>query len=107
YSGDLAKLASLAGIGDRGYPLAGVGIGSTGDPDPRSPIPDPWLPWDTSRPLVTIVNPLSSKQDVMRPTLLPNLLDTMRANLKVQPETPVRIFEIGKVYLTPKETEIE
>jgi phenylalanyl-tRNA synthetase beta chain len=31
----------------------------------------------------------------------------MRNNLKVQPETPVRIFEVGKVYLTPTESEIE
>ncbi|HET9492604.1 MAG TPA: phenylalanine--tRNA ligase subunit beta [Chloroflexia bacterium] len=63
--------------------------------------------WDKSRPLVTIVNPISSKQDVMRPTLLPNMLDTLRQNLKVVPEQPVRIFELGRVYITPTESEIE
>jgi phenylalanyl-tRNA synthetase beta chain len=59
------------------------------------------------RPLVTIVNPVSSRQDVMRPTLLPNMMSTLRENLKMQPETPVRIFELGKVYLTPTIGEIE
>ncbi len=63
--------------------------------------------WDTARLLVTIVNPVSSRQDVMRPTLLPNMLDTLRNNLKMQAETPVRIFELGKVYLSPTEAEIE
>lgn len=62
--------------------------------------------WDTSRPLVTILNPLSSKQDVLRPTLLPNILDTLRTNMKALPETPLRIFEVGKVYLTPTEEEV-
>jgi phenylalanyl-tRNA synthetase beta chain len=59
------------------------------------------------RPLVTIVNPVSSRQDVMRPTLLPNMMSTLRDNLKMQPATPVRIFELGKVYLTPTAEEIE
>lgn len=59
------------------------------------------------RPVVTIVNPVSSRQDVMRPTLLPNMMSTLRNNLKMQPETPVRIFELGKVYLTPTVEEIE
>jgi phenylalanyl-tRNA synthetase beta chain len=63
--------------------------------------------YDTSRPLVTIVNPISSRQDIMRPTLLPNMLDTLRNNLKGQPDRPVRIFELGKVYLTPTQEEIE
>lgn len=62
--------------------------------------------WDTARPLVTLVNPVSSKQDVMRPTLLPNLLSTLRENLKATPGGPVRIFELGKVYLTPNEGEV-
>jgi phenylalanyl-tRNA synthetase beta chain len=85
YSGAIEKLASLdTAVPDREY---------------RS--------WDTSRSPVTIVNPLSSRQDVMRPTLLPNMLDTLRNNLKTQPETPVRIFEVGKVYLTPTEEEVQ
>lgn len=63
--------------------------------------------WDTSRPLITIVNPLSIRQDVMRPTMLPNLLDAVRLNLRAQPETPVRIFEVGKVFMTRTEQEVE
>lgn len=62
--------------------------------------------WDTARPLVTLINPVSSKQDVMRPTLLPNLLDALRMNMRLMPETPIRIFELGKVYLTPTIEEI-
>ena len=40
-SGD--RLPSVAGTGDRGYPLAGVGIGPLADPIPgrRSPVPAP------------------------------------------------------------------
>ncbi len=63
--------------------------------------------WDTSRPLITIVNPLSIRQDVMRPSMLPNLFDAMRLNLRAQPETPVRIFEVGKVFMTRTDDEIE
>lgn len=66
-----------------------------------------WSPLPMRSSLVTIVNPLSSRQDVMRPTMLPNLLDTLLANLKVLPEEPLRIFEVGKVYLTPTEEEKE
>ncbi|MEO5952354.1 MAG: phenylalanine--tRNA ligase subunit beta, partial [Chloroflexia bacterium] len=62
--------------------------------------------WDTKRPPVTLVNPVSSRQDIMRPTLLTNMLDTLRDNLKAQAEAPVRIFELGKVYLTPTKKEI-
>lgn len=63
--------------------------------------------WDPSRPPVTIVNPTSSKQDVMRPTMLPNMLDTLLMNMRLMPETPVRIFEIGKIYVTRTEQEVE
>ena len=62
--------------------------------------------WDTSRPLVTIVNPTSSRQDVMRPTLLPNMLDTLLMNMRLMPETPVRIFELGKVFMARTEGEV-
>jgi phenylalanyl-tRNA synthetase beta chain len=63
--------------------------------------------WDTSRPPVTIVNPMSSKEDVMRPTLLPNMLQTLRANLRAMPESPVQIFELGKIYVTRTQAEVE
>ncbi|MFL5732916.1 MAG: phenylalanine--tRNA ligase subunit beta, partial [Chloroflexia bacterium] len=96
YSGDLEKLARME---------AAVAQVPTAEGDSEAvPV---YRSWDTARPPVTIVNPLSSKQDVMRPTLLPNLLHTLRENLKMQPETPVCIFEVGKVYLTSNESEVE
>ena len=63
--------------------------------------------WDIDRPLVTIVNPVSSKQDVLRPTLLANMLDVLRDNLRARPGEPTRIFELGKVFLTRTEGEVE
>ncbi|MDQ6693667.1 MAG: phenylalanine--tRNA ligase subunit beta, partial [Chloroflexota bacterium] len=62
--------------------------------------------WDSTRAPVTIVNPVSSKQDVLRPTLLTNLLNTLRANLRLLPEQPVRIFEVGKIHTTPNDAEV-
>ena len=90
YSGALRRLAQIE-------EAAGQGDGSR----PR------YRSWDPSRPLVTIVNPISVRQDVLRPSLLPNLLDTLRHNLRVRPEEPVRIFELGKVYLTRTEAEVQ
>lgn len=89
YSGALEKLAALD-----------EGRSTTDEGQPT------YHAYDTSRPFVTIVNPVSSKQDVMRPTLLPNMLDTLRNNLKMQPEQPIRIFELGKIYLTPTEADV-
>lgn len=63
--------------------------------------------WNPTRPLVTIINPLSNRHDVMRPTLFPNMLDTLRMNLRYLPDTPIRIFELGHVYLTPTPLELE
>jgi phenylalanyl-tRNA synthetase beta chain len=82
----------------------------TTDENAPSPVvrrPSSVVPIFQGRPVVTIVNPVSSRQDVMRPTLLPNMMSTLRDNLKMQPETPIRIFELGKVYLTPTVEEIE
>ena len=57
------------GIGDRGYPLAGVGIGSAGGPipDPRSPIPDPrdrprQRRWRCPRPIRCIPAPRAPQE---------------------------------------------
>jgi phenylalanyl-tRNA synthetase beta chain len=63
--------------------------------------------YDASLPPVKIVNPVSSRQDTMRPTLMTNMLDTLRNNLKGQPDRPIRIFELGKVYLAPTAADIE
>jgi phenylalanyl-tRNA synthetase beta chain len=63
--------------------------------------------WDPERPLVTLVNPVSQKQDVMRPTLMANLLNTLRQNLKMLGDDPVRIFELGRVFLTRTDEEVQ
>ena len=46
---------------------------------------------------VRIANPLSSEREFMRQTLMSNLLDTLRDNLRYAER--VAIFEIGRVYL--------
>ncbi|HSV93804.1 MAG TPA: phenylalanine--tRNA ligase subunit beta, partial [Desulfobacterales bacterium] len=66
---------------------------------------------DPRRRVVTVLNPLAEDQAVMRPSLLPGLLETLRFNLAQQTRR-VKLFEIGKVYLDrgagelPEEPEI-
>jgi phenylalanyl-tRNA synthetase beta chain len=61
--------------------------------------------------MVHVLNPLSEEQNVMRPSIVPGLLDTMRRNLSYQVKT-LKIYEIGKVFLNkvkdslPEETEM-
>jgi phenylalanyl-tRNA synthetase beta chain len=52
------------------------------------------LPDDT---LVALANPLSSDMDVLRPGLLPGLLNTLRHNLN-RKNPDVALFEIGRVF---------
>src|SRR6266571_3434954 len=47
--------------------------------------------------LVALVNPLSSDMDVLRPSLIPGLLDALRHNLHHQ-TGDVELFEIGRVF---------
>src|SRR5438093_1147203 len=47
--------------------------------------------------LVTLANPLSSAMDVLRPTLIPGLLDALRHNLHHK-TGDVALFEIGRVF---------
>jgi phenylalanyl-tRNA synthetase beta chain len=53
---------------------------------------------DPRRKGVTITNPLSADQSVMRTMLLPGLLATAQRNVSVREER-VPIFEMGRVYL--------
>ncbi|RLB19206.1 MAG: phenylalanine--tRNA ligase subunit beta [Deltaproteobacteria bacterium] len=48
--------------------------------------------------LVRIMNPLSTDQSVMRTSLVPGLLTTLRSNI-AHGETSLRIFEWGKIFL--------
>lgn len=52
---------------------------------------------DPGRRTVPVLNPLAEDQSIMRPSLLPGLLETLRSNLAQQTRR-VKIFEIGKVY---------
>ena len=47
--------------------------------------------------LVALQNPLSSDMNVLRPSLIPGLLDTLRHNLS-RKNTEVAVFEIGRVF---------
>ncbi len=53
---------------------------------------------DSRRNVVTILNPLSEDQNVMRTTLLPGLLDTAARNI-AQQKKDLKLFEIGKTFI--------
>ena len=50
--------------------------------------------------LVRVRNPLQADREVMRPTLIPSMLDIAATNLKH--ESTVRLAELARVYLTPE-----
>jgi len=56
-------------------------------------------PGDPRRAMLGIVNPLSEDQTVMRTSLIPGLLDTVRHNV-AQQNHDLKLFEIGKVYIS-------
>ncbi|MDX9785663.1 MAG: phenylalanine--tRNA ligase subunit beta [Desulfobacterales bacterium] len=66
---------------------------------------------DTRRNIVRILNPLSEDQAVMRSSLIPGLLETMRRNNSKQIRE-LKLFEIGQTFTAaaeedlPEETEI-
>jgi phenylalanyl-tRNA synthetase beta chain len=63
--------------------------------------PDNPAPGVRHQPLDAVVrlrNPLQSDRDIMRPTLLPSLLNAVSENLKHQ--RSVRLFELARAYLT-------
>jgi len=53
--------------------------------------------WRTQEPLVRLANPLSAELGVMRPRLLPGLVDALARNAARQ-QGRVRLFELGKVF---------
>jgi phenylalanyl-tRNA synthetase beta chain len=55
-------------------------------------------PDDLKRKMVPVLNPLTEDQSVMRTSLVPGLLDTMRRNLSQQTRT-LKIFETGKIFI--------
>jgi phenylalanyl-tRNA synthetase beta chain len=57
-------------------------------------------PDDRRRNPVALVNPLSKEESVLRTTLLPGLLRTVRHNLNRQ-ASDIALFEAGRVFLPP------
>jgi phenylalanyl-tRNA synthetase beta chain len=53
---------------------------------------------DPRRNMVAIVNPLTEDQEVMRTSMLPGLIETMKRNL-AQQNRRLKIFEIGRTFL--------
>ena len=58
---------------------------------------------DASGAPVRVLNPIAAQRDVMRRTLLPGLLETLRSNL-ARREPRVRVFEIGRVFREARAT---
>lgn len=54
---------------------------------------------DFRRKMVTILNPLTDEQTVMRTSLIPGLLGTMHYNY-TQQEKNLKLFEIGKIFIS-------
>ena len=53
---------------------------------------------DARRSLVDILNPLTEDQAVMRTSIIPGLLDTVRHNISQQIKE-LKLFEIGKIFI--------
>ena len=56
-------------------------------------------------PTVRVKNPLTQEQEILRPSLLPNLLSVVRTNLN-HVQKDIRLFEMGKIYLKEGEREV-
>ncbi len=52
---------------------------------------------DKRRTIETILNPISDQMSVLRSSLVPGLLETMKKNIAQQADT-VKLFEIGKIF---------
>jgi phenylalanyl-tRNA synthetase beta chain len=63
------------------------------DPDRLAP-----MGWEDGAELLTLVNPLSRERSVLRPSMIPGLLEALATNASRQiPDA--RLFEIGRVFL--------
>ncbi|CAN5436363.1 phenylalanine--tRNA ligase subunit beta [soil metagenome] len=60
---------------------------------------------DPRRQTVKLVNPLSQEESVLRTTLLPGLLATVRRNANRQ-QTDLALFETGHVFLPPSDQHV-
>jgi phenylalanyl-tRNA synthetase beta chain len=62
--------------------------------------------WGFRDDLVALANPLSSDLGVMRPSLLPGLIEALRRN-RARQQARVRLFEIGRVFARGAEAPVE
>jgi phenylalanyl-tRNA synthetase beta chain len=62
--------------------------------------------WGLNDNVVALANPLSSELGVMRPSLLPGLVDALRRNTARQ-QARVRLFELGRVFQRGSDAPIE
>jgi phenylalanyl-tRNA synthetase beta chain len=62
------------------------------------------LGWDDPARLVALQNPLSAERSVMRPSLLPGLLEVLATNVHRQ-SPDVRAFEVGTIFAPHRETD--
>lgn len=62
------------------------------------------LGWDDPARLVALQNPLSAERSVMRPSLLPGLLEVLATNVHRQ-NPDVRAFEVGTIFSPHRESD--
>ncbi|MCF6248237.1 MAG: phenylalanine--tRNA ligase subunit beta [Desulfobacula sp.] len=60
---------------------------------------------DKKRDVETILNPISDQMSVLRSSLLPGLLETMKKNISQQEDT-LNFFEIGKIFYATQKGEL-
>jgi len=60
---------------------------------------------DNRRSVETILNPISDQMSVLRTSLIPGLLETMKRNNSQQSDS-IRLFEIGKVFFATQKGEL-
>jgi phenylalanyl-tRNA synthetase beta chain len=62
------------------------------------------LGWDDPARLVALQNPLSAERSIMRPSLLPGLLEVLATNVHRQ-SPDVRAFEVGTIFSPHRDTD--
>ena len=62
------------------------------------------LGWDDDTQLIALGNPLSQERSVLRPSLVPGLLEVLAHNASRQ-VTDVRVFEVGHVFAPRREAD--
>jgi phenylalanyl-tRNA synthetase beta chain len=56
---------------------------------------------------ISIANPMDASKKYLRPTLLPNVLETLSRNRRIDQQNGLRLFEIGRVFLPLKTDEFD